>query len=122
MAHDSALAAGDGDRGGSGIGLERPGVGEALAVVADLTEDSGASERADAGKAGEDARVGMLGEGLGCRLGEVVGCSTGRVGPGVPSGAFQAFVCRQRRIPRSSGRGTASGPGLAEGPSTAHAP
>ena len=43
--HDPCLAAGAGDRGGPGVGLERAGVGEAGAVVADLGEHPGAGER-----------------------------------------------------------------------------
>jgi hypothetical protein len=38
MHHDQALAAGARDRCASGVGLERPGVGEAGSVVTDLGE------------------------------------------------------------------------------------
>jgi hypothetical protein len=53
---------GAGDRCGTGGGLERFGVGEAGSVVADLAEDAGAEHGAQSREAGDDRRIGVLGE------------------------------------------------------------
>ena len=49
--HHGFLAAGAGDRGGSGEGFEPAGVSEAGAVVADLGEHPGAGQLSQAGEA-----------------------------------------------------------------------
>lgn len=76
---DQAFARGAGDRRGSCVGLERAGVGEAGAVVAELGEHAGAGEFAQAREAGDDGGVRVLGEGLSGCLGELVGGAAGRV-------------------------------------------
>lgn len=54
------LARGARDRGGAGIGLESFGVGEAASVVADLGEDAGREQGAEAGEAEQDLAVSVL--------------------------------------------------------------
>jgi len=62
--HDQPnLAGGAGDRCGAGVGLQRPGIGEPVAVIAELGEHPGTGDRSQAGKAGNDLGVGMLEEG-----------------------------------------------------------
>lgn len=65
------LAGRAGDRCCSGVGLEGAGVGEPVAVVADLGQDSGAGQVGESGEAGDDGGVGMLVEGVGGGFGEV---------------------------------------------------
>src|SRR5437764_1880131 len=55
-----AAAGGAGDGGGAGVGLERAGVGEPGAVVADFGEHPGAGEIGQAGEAGDDRVVWVL--------------------------------------------------------------
>lgn len=69
---DRLRPSGPGDRGGAGVGRECVGVGEAGSVVADLSEYAGAGEVAEAGEAGDDLVVGVLGEDLGDGLAELV--------------------------------------------------
>jgi hypothetical protein len=61
-------AGGSGDGGGVGVCLKRAGVGEASSVVADLSP----GHIAEAGEAGDDLVVGVLGKRLGCGLTELV--------------------------------------------------
>lgn len=68
-----------GDRCGSGVGLQRAGVGEPSAVVADLGQDAGAGEVGQAGEAGDDRVVGVFAEFVGGSLLEVVGACAGGV-------------------------------------------
>lgn len=66
------LAGGPGDRGRAGVGLQGSGVGEPCPVVADLGEQPGSEQGAEAGEAEQDLAVGVLLErGFGGR-GEVV--------------------------------------------------
>jgi len=59
--HDNeALTGRSGDRCRIGIGAQAPRVGEAGTVVTDLTENPGARQYANSGKAGQDRRVGVL--------------------------------------------------------------
>lgn len=59
--HDhQALAGRPGDRGGTGVGAQVAGIGEAGTIIADLAEDPGPGQCAQTGKAGQDRRVGML--------------------------------------------------------------
>jgi len=69
VVHQQALAGGDGDRRGAGVGLQAAGVAEPGAVIADLAQHAGAGEGADTGEAGQDLRVGMLVERCGGRPG-----------------------------------------------------
>ncbi len=55
-------ARGPSDWGCAGIGFQRASVSEPGPVVADLGQDSGAVEVAEAGEAGDDFLVGVLGE------------------------------------------------------------
>jgi hypothetical protein len=77
--HSKGLAGCSGDRGGAGVCLDRAGVGEAGAVVAQFGENSGSGYLAQSRKAGDDLGVWVFGEGLGGRRGEFIGAGAGRV-------------------------------------------
>lgn len=71
-ADEALLAGGPGDGGGSGVRLQRPGVGEPCPVVAQLGEYAGAEHGTQAWEAEQDLAVGVLVKG-GCgRLREIV--------------------------------------------------
>jgi hypothetical protein len=57
----------------AGVGLEASGVGEAVAVVADLGQDAGAGHFGEPGHAGDDRGVRVLSEAFGRCLCEVFG-------------------------------------------------
>ena len=77
--HNGFLAAGAGDRCGSGERFEPAGVGEAGAVVADLGQHPGTGELPQTGEAGDDLGVRVLLKMGDRRLGELVGSGAGRV-------------------------------------------
>ncbi len=62
-----------------GVGLECSCVGEAGAIVTDLSQQSCADQWADAGKAGEHGGVGVLGEGFLDRGGQLLLSGAGGV-------------------------------------------
>jgi len=76
---------GPGDGRGSGVGLQRPGIGESGAVVAELGEHTSPGGVGQAGETGNDRVVGMLLEGFGGGLAEVL--HTARVWRWVPANA-----------------------------------
>ncbi len=69
--HYGFLAAGAGDRCGSGEGFESAGISEAGAVIADLGEYPGAGQHPQAGEAGDDLGVRVLVKMGDRRLGEI---------------------------------------------------
>jgi hypothetical protein len=77
--HNGFLAAGAGDRGGSSEGFEPAGIGEAGAVVADLSQGPDAGQHPQAGKAGDDLGVRVSVKMGDRRLGELVNRSAGGV-------------------------------------------
>ena len=77
MQHNGFLAAGAGDRRGSGEGFQPAGVGEAGAVVADLGQHPGTGQIPQAGKTGDDRGVRVLLKMGDRRLGQLLG---GRAG------------------------------------------
>jgi hypothetical protein len=69
--HRAFESGGAGDRCGAGEGFERFGVGEAGPVIADFAEDAVSEHGAQSREAGDDRRVGVLGECLAGGLFEV---------------------------------------------------
>src|SRR5690348_5532967 len=84
------LAAGAGDRGGAGVGLEAFGILEPGSVIADLGEHPGAGECAEPWEAGDDPGVRVQAKRLRCGALEVIGRGAGGVelaeqGQGLPA-------------------------------------
>ena len=77
--HNGFLAAGAGDRGGSGEGFQPAGIGETGAVIADLGEHPGTGQLPQAGEAGDDLGVRVLLKMGDRRLGQLVGGGAGGV-------------------------------------------
>ena len=65
--------------GRAGIGTQAAGVGKPGAIVTGLGQDAGGCYLAEAGEAGQDRRVGMLGEGVFGRLGQLLDGAAGGV-------------------------------------------
>lgn len=111
-----------GDRSGGGEGLQRSGVGEAAAVVADLGEHPGAEQGARAGEAEQDLTADVLPEGGFGGLREVVrGLACGvqllaqgqeLVAEGVLDGRESASVLGAEDVSQPLGFGV-EGPGAA---------
>lgn len=78
-AHVSLLPGGSGDRRRPGVGLQRPCIGEAGTVIADLGQDPCTELDAEAGEAQEDLRVWVLEERCLHCDGELVGSPACRV-------------------------------------------
>ncbi|MEV0146513.1 MULTISPECIES: hypothetical protein [unclassified Nonomuraea] len=76
---EQALTRGAGDRGCAGVGLQRAGVGETGAVIAELGQHPGAGEIGKAREAGDDGRVRVLVEGLAGGFGEIVSGTACRI-------------------------------------------
>ena len=122
MQHNGFLAAGAGDRGGSGEGFQPAGIGEAGAVVADLGQYPGAGQIPQAGKAGDDHGVRVLLKMGDRRLGQRIDGAAGGVelaqqrGQLNPHGVFDEWRLVQvgvgedlRAAARCRGRGRGGG-------------
>jgi hypothetical protein len=73
------MPGGPGDGRGSGVGLQRSGVGEPGSVVADLSEHPRAGRVRQTGKTRDNCVVGMLLEQLRSSLAEVLHAGAGGV-------------------------------------------
>lgn len=67
------------DRRGTGIGAQRPGIGEPGPVVADFSEYTGAGELTQPRKTGDNPAIGMLAEGGGSGFAELIGTVAHRI-------------------------------------------
>jgi hypothetical protein len=75
--HHGFLAAGAGDRGGSGEGFQPAGIGKPAAVIADLGQHPGTGQVPESGKTGDDRGVRVLLKMGDRRLGQLVNGQAG---------------------------------------------